>query len=169
MTPARRGVSYAVIAAALIAPWEGMDLVAKHQAIDPIGVITWCHGRTNYDDPTVKVGTRFTKADCDRFLVEDIPKYKKPLEKCIRVELSKWEWGAITSGSYNAGAKAMCKSPMVRHFNAGDHKAACNSFMPDIKHHPEQGWYVRANGKFLQGLANRREAERKVCNTPDAA
>lgn len=157
MMNARQGATYAVIAASLIAPWEGIDYVAHHQRIDPPGVITWCHGRTNYDDPTVKVGTKFTKKECDDLLVIDIPKYKKPLEKCVKVTLTQHQWAAITSGSYNAGAAAMCKSPMVRGFNSHDPKA-CTYFT---------GWYVRANGKFLQGLANRREAERKVCETKD--
>ena len=154
MHPVRRGATYVVIAAALIAPLEGMDRVARHQNIDPLGVITWCYGRTNFDDPTVKAGTRFNKDQCDEFLQEDIPRYYAPVEKCIHVKLTEHEKAALTSANYNTGA--VCKSPMVAAFNRGED--GCNYF---------QGWRVHSNGKYLQGLANRRVLESKVCHQRD--
>ena len=162
-TAARRGVSYAIIAAALIAPWEGLWTTAKPDKL-AYDLPTVCYGMTPHDRQ-FKVGDKFTPEQCKQFLVEDIPKYKKPLEKCVHVELSQHQWAALASASYNAGPAAVCKSPMVRAFNAHDPRA-CDYFVGPPGH-PERGWYVRAGGKFRQGLANRREAERKVCNTKD--
>lgn len=162
MTPTRRTATYAAIVSAMAAPfiaqWEGTDYVAHHARIDPPGVITWCHGNTNYDDPTVKVGTRFTKDECDVLLAKTLPKYLEPIDKCLKVDVTLHNMLALLSASYNAGPKAVCNSSMVRLFNAGEPKAACDAF---------RGWYVRANGIVLQGLKNRREAERKMCLTED--
>lgn len=156
MTPIRRGASYAVIAAALVAPAEGLWLTARVDRIGTGQPPTGCYGMTSADRP-VHVGDKYTPEQCMEYLIQDIPKYKKPLEKCVHVELTNHQWAALTSAAYNAGAGAVCKSPMVRAFNARDPRA-CDKF---------SGWYVRAGGKFVQGLANRREKERKVCNTPD--
>jgi lysozyme len=154
---ARRAVAIAALATVLITPLEGTGLVAVHQKFDPIGVITWCTGRTNYDDPTVQVGTRFTKAQCVQFLQDDIPKYQKPLEGCVHVDLTNHNWAALDSASYNTGPKAVCNSPMVKAFNAHDPKA-CDKFV---------GWHVAAAGVRLKGLVNRRIAESKFCRTKD--
>lgn len=157
MTPIRRGASYAVIAAALIAPAEGLWLRAKVDRIGTGQPPTVCYGMTSADRP-VHVGDTYTKDECMGFLIQDIPKYKKPLEKCVHVELSDHEWAALASASYNAGPGAVCKSPMVRNFNAEKHGDACQSFV---------GWYERAGGKYVPGLHNRRLKERAVCATKD--
>jgi hypothetical protein len=64
--------------------WEGYAPVAKHEHVDPPGVITWCFGRTNFDDPSVPAGTRFTKEECGKLLAGDVPKYAAPLFACVK-------------------------------------------------------------------------------------
>lgn len=153
----RQAISYATIAAALIAPWEGLWLTAKPDMLAK-GLPTVCYGMTPYDRP-VKVGDHYTKDQCTRFLVEDIPKYYAQIEPCIHAKLSEHEKAALVSLAYNVGRGNVCKSQAVREFNAGNHLAGCNAI----------GHFTTAQGKFIQGLANRRKAEIAVCKMKDEA
>lgn len=151
-----RKVPAAVVAAtiALLVPWEGYQPVAHHDRIDPAGVITWCYGRTNYDDPTVKIGTRFTKKQCEELLAQaDIPKYNAMVHRVIKVPMSVGTEAALTSFTYNVGEGTLRKSSVARKINAGNVRGGCEALM----------LYTMADGKRLQGLVNRRVEERKVC------
>ena len=152
----RRGVSYAVIAASLIAPWEGLALTAKPDRLAH-GLPTACYGMTPYDRP-VTVGEKFTPQQCMDYLIADIPKYKTGLDRCIHIPVQghQHQWAAAISLGYNVGDAAVCRSTFVRGLNAGDPKA-CDSLLA----------FDRASGRVVQGLENRRQAERKVCYTKD--
>jgi lysozyme len=141
------------IAAPFIVKWEGYDPVAKHFAIDPPGVITVCNGITNYDLPGLKRGMRFTKEQCAELLRNAIPKYAAPIDKCVKVPISDNTRAALYSAAYNLGPGTVCRGSIVRKINAGDLQGGCNALL----------LYTRANGKFLQGLLNRRKAERELC------
>ena len=58
----------------------------------------------------------------------------------------------MVSLCYNIGPAAFAKSSIVRHFNAGNVDAAANSFL----------LWKKAGGKVVQGLVNRRTAERDL-------
>lgn len=143
------------ICCSFLVVWEGFAPRAVHERVDPPGVITWCFGRTNYDDPTVKAGTKFTKAECEKLLDEDLPKYAAPVQQCIPSfdTLKPNVQAALVSFAYNLGPGTLCKSAVARYVNQGKIAKACNAMMP----------YVRANGVVLRGLVNRRNAERKLC------
>lgn len=173
-TLARRGVSYAVIAAALIAPAEGLWTTAK---IDRVGTgqpPTVCYGMTSADRP-VHVGDKYTPEQCMDFLIQDIPRYAAPILKCIKVPVSNHFAAAMTSAGYNAGSTAVCRSPMVARINANPNNIAqaCSALIEWYDHKINgqivkiQGWYTTARGRFLPGLLNRREKEYKVCITKD--
>lgn len=138
---------------------EGYAPVAKHERIDPPGVITWCFGRTNYDDPTVAAGTVFTKADCEKLLAEDLPKYAAPVQECIPAfdSLSPKTQAGLVSFAYNLGSGALCKSSVARQINAGNLAAGCDAML----------LYNRVNGRVCDdahcGLGQRRRDERKLC------
>jgi lysozyme len=156
MKPASKTVTWAAACCSLVAVFEGCDYTAK---VDKIGTghpLTWCHGETI---GSARAGQKFTKAECDAMLTARLPQYWAEIEPCILVKTSDNEKIAFTSTSYNTGSSAFCRSSMVRRLNEGDHKGACNALM----------LYTHANGKFVQGLANRRTAERKICLTPDSA
>lgn len=139
----------AVIAAtvAFLPSWEGTDHVAKYDRIGTGHPLTWCHGQTPTDDKTVKPGQRFTDAQCDEFLAKSLPKYLRELDACIKVPLPVKTVSALLDASYNAGTGAVCKSPMLKHMNAGDIRGGCNAF---------EGWYVRSAGQVRKGLIARR-------------
>lgn len=141
--------------AALTGAFEGCDLTAKVDRIGTGHPLTWCHGETI---GKAYAGEKFTHAECDAMLAARLPQYWTAIEPCIHVETSDNEKIAYTSTSYNIGSAGFCRSAMVRDLNAGNHSAACNALM----------LYTHASGRFVQGLANRRAAERKICLTPDA-
>jgi lysozyme len=158
VAPAARksGPALLLVAAAFIGGWEGLDLVAKHYAHDPAGVITYCQGLTNLsEDKKVKVGDRFTKEVCNEKFAAALPKYWEPINKCVP-GLKNYPQGvqiASLSLAYNIGHGGFCKSSIARNLNAGNRKAACDAFR----------LYIKADGKVLKGLVNRRESERTLC------
>lgn len=145
------GVIAAVIA--FTANWEGTDLVAKKDMIGTGHPMTYCHGQTD-EFGKVKAGQRFTPAQCDKLLAESLPKYLTPLEVCIKTDIPVKAMAASLDAAYNAGPPAVCKSPMVAQFNAGNVRAGCEAF---------RGWYIRASGRVVKGLINRRNGEANLC------
>ena len=150
-------LSAAALAVIALVNWEGMDLTAKHQRIDPPGVITACIGQTNYDDPDLRIGQRFSPEECKARLLKDLPKYEAQVDRCVHVPMPPHRRAAIISFTYNVGGGALCKSSVGRLLNTGRVREACDGLLN----------YTRANGKVLQGLLNRRRFERDWCNRED--
>jgi lysozyme len=148
---AAAGLTAATLAcsAALISHWEGEDRVAKHNSFDPKGVITVCDGYTNLDDPSLKVGMRFTHEECQKLLMEVIPEYAYPIDQCLIHfrEYGPHKQAALISFAYNLGPGKICGEPVGTLLNRGRDREACNY----MTH------YERAVGRVLPGLVNRRE------------
>lgn len=145
--------SWLAIAVPLICGFEGVDYVAHHQYFDPPGVITYCYGLTNYDNPKIKAGEKFTKQECISYEIPSIKKYNAQMHKCIPAEQPPHREAALTSATYNLGEGTICKSQIAKQINAGNIEAGCNALHQ----------YVRANHKVLPGLVKRREAEYELC------
>ena len=155
--------SAAVIAAAVaFTPiWEGMDKIAKRDWIGTGHPITYCYGQTD-EFGKVKVGTRFTKQQCDEKLAESLPRYLAQIQPCIQVDLPIKTQAALLDAAYNAGPAAVCRSPMLARMNRGDIRGGCNAFST---------WYISASGSVVPGLINRRggnpheyrETEKQLC------
>lgn len=142
----------------MVGAFEGCDLTAKVDTVGTGRPVTWCHGET-IAPPGVKVfvGEKFTKAQCDAMLAARLPQYWLAIQPCIKVEITDNEKIAYTSTSYNIGSGAFCGSAMVRDLNAGNHTKACDDLM----------LYTHAQHRVLPGLVKRRQAERRVCLTPE--
>lgn len=138
----------AACAAALVAHWEGMNLVAKHLPFDPPGVITVCGGITNYDWPWLTAGMTFTKEQCQEELTLVPLRYAAEVVACVPSlpTMPPHRQGAIASFAVNLGSAKICKTSIGRDLNAGRIKAACDKMAK----------YVYVNGTFMQGLLNRR-------------
>jgi lysozyme len=154
-TKAAVGGAAAVIACCVptLQIWEGMDKTAR---VDPIGTghpVTYCYGQTA-EFGRVKAGTTFTTAQCNDLLAKSLPDYLAKIEPCITRPIPTKSEAALLDAAYNAGPVAICHSPMVARMNVGDIRGGCNAF---------SGWYVRASGRVVQGLINRRNGERKLC------
>ena len=148
---AARLPTYAMIAASLAVPFEGLYTRAYHDKLAH-GLPTVCYGMTKYDRP-VKMGDEYTQAQCEAFLAEDLVKYHDQIFHCIHVKLTDEEWGATTDLAYNVGSGTVCKSTVVKLFNKGEHAMACNYIAA----------YNKASGHVVRGLTRRRDAEIRVC------
>lgn len=137
------------IACAFVAPKEGLWLTAK---VDKIGTgrpVTACYGETQ----GIKLGQRFTKEQCDAMLAARLPQYDKAIAACIHVNLPDKTRAALISFAYNVGPAAACRSTAFKRINAGNIRGGCDALM---------NWTM-AQGKVVQGLKNRRTAERMLC------
>lgn len=116
---------------------------------DPIGIVTACTGHTG---PELRMGQRYTKEQCEAMLYGDLLKHADALN-CIKTPLADNQKAAFLSFAFNVGNGAFCKSTLARKANAGDLMGAC----------AELSRWVMAGGRELQGLVNRRAAERQLC------
>ena len=136
------------LAVPLTAYWEGMRTEAYR---DIVGVWTVCAGETK----GVKPGDRYTVAQCNAMLGDRVAEFYAGVERCAPqiarapVEVR----AAVTSWAYNVGLGAACGSTLAKRIRAGEFKAACH----------ELPRWNRAGGRVIQGLSNRRGAERALC------
>lgn len=132
-----------------------MSLIKEHEGIrtstylDPVGIPTVCYGHTG---PEVRLGQRYTLAQCEAILYEDIRKHRAGLNKCITRPLNQNQWDAVTSFAFNVGVSKSCSSTLVRKINRGDLAGAAAEF-PKWKY---------AGGRVLNGLIKRRASERAL-------
>lgn len=126
--------------------YEGRELRAYQ---DIVGVWTICDGETK----DVKPGDEATPAECDAMLAKNLVQYEAGLDRCLTAAVPGKTKVALLSWVYNVGIGAACKSTLVRLANAGRLREACDELLK----------WTRAGGRFVQGLANRREAERRDC------
>lgn len=111
-------------------------------------------------------GVKLGETHDEKFWSERLAKrvaadYDGGLGKCIHVDLPDGVRAMAISVSYNAGVGAVCRSPMVARWNAGDVKGGCLAI---------RGWHVAShphgpNGPAVvqRGLVNRRNSEAAKC------
>jgi len=151
----RGGAAILVAGASLlsfVALWEGDERVAYADKL-AYGVPTVCNGHTG---PDVKVGDVWTKAQCDAILVKNIEKHGHGLLRCTTVPLNQNQYDALAAWTFNIGVGAACGSTLVKLLNQGSYTSACNQLTR----------WNRAGGREVQGLTNRRKAERELCLKP---
>lgn len=141
------GAAVIAIAGVIVKPWEGN---VDHGYLDVIGVPTACYGHTGKD---VRVGQKYTADQCDAWLRKDMGHAYQAVSRCITAPLYPHEAAAFVSLAYNVGDDGVCGSTLQRMANAWNYAGAC----AQIKR------YVYAKGRYVQGLANRRQAEYSMC------
>ncbi|WP_454684005.1 lysozyme [Ancylobacter moscoviensis] len=136
------------LAIALVGGWEGLKLASYR---DVIGVWTACYGETR----GIKPGMRFTKAQCDTMLIDGLEDFEAGMRACLARPdaIPEKPYVAFLSLAYNVGVGTFCRSSVAKKANTGDLRGACDALM----------LYVNAGGRRIQGLVNRRTAERKLC------
>jgi len=134
------------LATPLIMQWEGKR---NDPYRDIVGVLTVCHGETRAPM------RHYTDAECAAMLTRRVDAdYARPVLQCVPGFAARPQpFAASIMLSYNIGVKAFCGSTVARRFNAGDWKGGCEGFAA----------WNRAGDKIVQGLVNRRAAERKLC------
>ncbi|OLS46551.1 lysozyme [Rhodovulum sulfidophilum] len=133
-------------AVAVIAPWEGLR-TASYQ--DIVGVWTICYGETLGVGP----GQTATPEECRSRLATRVAQFEAEIRPCLPEALPVETRAAFVSAAYNIGSGAFCGSSMSRRAMAGDLRGACDALT----------MWNKAGGKTVQGLVNRREAERALC------
>lgn len=144
------GASAAVllIAGLIIGKWEDTRYTVY---IDPVGNPTVCTGHMLPKD--TDLARKYTKAECDAFLREDMQIADAAVRRCVAREMPDGVRAALISLTFNVGPKPVCQGSPGRYARAGDWPNTCKSL--DL--------YRMAGGRVFRGLVLRRADERKVC------
>lgn len=151
----KRGITTAAaaIGAALglalptISTWEGLRTRPNR---DPVGIQQVCYGETNV---TMR---EYTPQECRDMLNRAITQRYGPAVLACTPGIGDYPgaFAAAISLAYNIGPNAYCASTAARRFREGKLAAGCNAF----------AMWVKAGGRVLPGLVNRREAEIEMCH-----
>jgi len=161
----RKGAIPAALLAALTSPvayhhlerWEGNVL---HVYADNLanGLPTWCAGRTGRD---AVVGTKLTADDCRQVNKTTLLEYGYTVLGCANWDhLTASRLQALTLFAINVGKAGACNSRAVQLINMGQIEAGCNALARAPDGRPVWSY---ADGVYVQGLQNRRQAERTGC------
>lgn len=108
-------------------------------------------GRDRFTGGMIGPGTRWTQAQCDARLAEDLAAYAAEVAAAIGGALTtQSQFDALVSFHYNTGAIA--RATLTQKHIAGDHAGAAREFAR----------WNRAGGRVLQGLVRRRAAEAEL-------
>lgn len=140
-------VGVLALAAILVQKWEG---VRYEPYVDAVGVLTACYGHTG---PDVIKDRKYTKAECDALLTQDIAEANADVKRCIPVPLLPQIEAALTSATFNIGSRVVCGSTLQERALANDWPGACAQL---------DRWKF-GGGRVLRGLELRRADERALC------
>lgn len=118
--------------------------------LDIVKVPTACDGITK----GVEMGMRFTPAQCNDMLEEELVAHAEPIIRCVpALKGRSSQVIAAVSLSYNIGTASFCKSSIAKLWNARQWRAGCDRFP----------LFNKAGGRVVQGLVKRRARERAIC------
>lgn len=124
---------------------------------DSGGVWTNGWGHTGAD---VKAGVAITLILADSNFERDLGRFERDVNNLVDVPITQSQFDALVSFSYNVGsdidedlvAEGFGDSTLLRKLNTGDYLGAANQFP----------LWNKCDGVVLQGLINRRLAERNI-------
>jgi len=119
----------------------------------PSNVTTIGWGHTNHHGRKFSMGDVWSQQECDAEFLSDMKEFEAHVKRLVKVKLTQWQFDALTSFAYNAGAGALGGSTLLKKVNAGDFEAAALEF-----HKWNKG---TVNGKkvVMAGLVRRRASE----------
>jgi len=126
----------------LIKKFEGCELEAYKCAA---GVWTIGYGSTK----GVKENNTITQEEADNLLLEEVKEYEKYVDCYVDAPLKQNQFDSLVAWTFNLGPNALASSTLLKVLNAGDYEGV----PAQIKR------WNKANGKVLEGLVRRREAE----------
>jgi lysozyme len=127
----------------LIKRFEGLR---EEAYLCPAGIPTIGYGHT----AGVKLGQTITAEQAETMLHADVDAFASTLGHVLKVELSQGQFDALVSFAYNCAGWAT--STLLRKVNQLDFASAASEFLK----------WNHADGKVLDGLTRRREAERAL-------
>jgi lysozyme len=137
----------------LIKKFEGLRLSAYPDPATKGEPYTIGYGHTSRaGPPSVKPGMRVGTKEAEAILRDDLKVFEDGVSRLLKRDPNPAQFDAMVSLAYNIGLGNFQKSTVLRKFNAGDFSGAADAFM----------LFNKANGKVMQGLINRRNAEREL-------
>lgn len=134
----------------LLEQFEGLRLEAY---LDSASIYTIGYGTIKYPDGSkVKKGDKITKAQAKQYKLHDLKEFENTVNTFAKVPLTQNQYDSLVSLSYNIGSGAFNNSTLLKKLNIGDYKGAADQFLV----------WNKVNSKKVQGLVNRREAERNL-------
>lgn len=148
--------------ARFVAKWEGfvpeayLDTIAS----PPVWTIGYGHtgpirGADGRLRP-IRAGDRVNRAYAMTLLAADLREAARAVRAGVHVPITVRQRIALISFAFNCGTGAFLSSTLLRKLNAGDYRGAANE-LPKWSH---------AGGVVVQGLLNRRRAERWLMTHP---
>lgn len=146
--------------------WEGRGQYVVYADKLAGGLPTVCKGITKWTSPyPVIVGERWSPEKCAEVERRVTIETQTKLAACVKnKKITQNTFDALTSHAHNFGVGTTCASRAVRLINAGNIAAGCNALA--WGDNGRKVW-AYADGKYVQGLHNRRLAEVKLCLKPD--
>lgn len=152
------------IAAALVVHFEGKSNVAYS---DPPGIETICYGHAH----GVEKGDIATDAQCAQYLEGDLDIADTAVKRLVKVPMTIQQEAAFADFAYNEGAGTFQKSSILRDFNAGMvkvacddlHKFSCISVAAGTGDEDGICSNEKMDKKMLPGLVKRRQSEFELC------
>jgi lysozyme len=135
----------------LLKTFEGCKLKTY---LCPAGIPTIGYGHTG---PDVTEGLVITKRQAESLLKKDLAKFEKGVGELLKVKVSPNQFSALVVFAYNVGLGALAGSTLLKKLNAGDIIGAGNEFLR----------WNKVNKQEVQGLTNRRNAERDLFLTAE--
>ena len=129
--------------------WEGFKAEAYK---DTGGVWTIGYGTIKWMGKPVEQGMKMTEKEAELALQADLAWAQTAVNQLVRYPLTQNMFDALVSFVYNVGESAFRKSTLLRLLNQGRVADAAKQF---------ERWRFD-NGRVVQGLLNRREAERAL-------
>lgn len=141
----------------LIKKWEGLRLDAYPDPASKGEPFTIGYGHTSRaGPPDVTPSMRITAQQAADILVSDLVTFEAAVTRHLLRVPNENQFSAMVSLCFNIGEGNFKNSSVVRYFNAGNIAPAADAFR----------MWRKAGGKVMQGLVNRREAERALFLTP---
>ena len=142
---------------------EGLDFIVAREGLetkayrDSGGVWTIGVGHTKAAGlPVPKAGMVISVQEAKNIFARDLLNYESAVSKACKRLPTQNQFDAMVSLCFNIGQGAFAISSVVRNFNAGNLRAAAESFM----------MWVKDNGKVIPGLVKRRELEKALFLKP---
>ena len=142
-------MTYLAKAAELIKEFEGLYLKSY---LCPAGVPTIGWGHTE----GVQLGQEITLDEAESFLFDDMLEADACIEDYCDAPLTENQRAALVSFIFNLGCGNFRSSTLLKLLNYEDPSAASSQFLR----------WNKAGGRVLPGLTRRREAEKKLFDTP---
>lgn len=131
----------------LLKSFEGCRLTAYR---DTVGVLTIGYGSTG---PHVTEGLSITQAEAENLLRKDVARFETGVRESVKSSINQNEFDALVCFSFNIGITAFKSSTLLKLLNTDAERTVVAS---------EFSRWTKADGKVLEGLRRRREAEKQL-------